>query len=401
MIKNFFLASLFIAISACGGSMSAATLPDSSPFSTATVATDYPVEVARLADTPTPTPTLALTDLPSPSPTVADLNPTPAVEVPSASAESASATSAENSDANTQSVSLADEPCVDKAAFSEDVTYPDGALVQMGETFLKTWKIRNEGTCPWIGYSLVYAGGEAMNAAMSTPLQEIMPGKYADISLQLQAPQRGGSHTGYFKFQNAAGQIFGVGASTQDLIWVQITVDYVAPAPTSQTTASQESSAQGSTTLISTSPTSSTQSGCEYTRNSEYENQLLSLINDARSQNGLASLSLDSRLSAAAMAHSIDMACNDLVSHTGSDGSTWYDRAKAQGFANSASARENIYVGNPAFGGDAQGAFTWWMNSQIHRENILNPKVSVIGIGYAFTSTSTYGGHYTLVLARP
>jgi uncharacterized protein YkwD len=94
------------------------------------------------------------------------------------------------------------------------------------------------------------------------------------------------------------------------------------------------------------------------------------------------------------------MACNDFISHNGSDGSTWYDRIKAQGYANYSSARENIYVGNPAFGGDAQGAFTWWMNSKIHHDNILYPTVTELGIAYVFNQNSTYAGYYTLDLAR-
>ena len=94
------------------------------------------------------------------------------------------------------------------------------------------------------------------------------------------------------------------------------------------------------------------------------------------------------------------MACNGFVDHNGSDGSTWYQRVAAQGYENSASARENIYVGDPAFGGTPQGAFDWWMNSQVHRDNILNPNVTEIGIGYVYLSGSPYGGYYTLVVAK-
>ena len=41
------------------------------------------------------------------------------------------------------------------------------------------------------------------------------------------------------------------------------------------------------------------------------------------------------------------------------------------------------------------------MNSQIHRDNILDPNVSQIGIAYVFNAASTYGGYYTLVFASP
>jgi uncharacterized protein YkwD len=114
----------------------------------------------------------------------------------------------------------------------------------------------------------------------------------------------------------------------------------------------------------------------------------------------LEPLSLNSSLSAAAFAHSQDMACQNFVSHTGSDGSNWRDRIAAQGYE-AATSSENIYAGSPEFGGTPQGAFTWWMNSQIHHDNILDPDRTEIGVGYAFLASSEYGGYYTLVFARP
>jgi uncharacterized protein YkwD len=407
---------MLLAVASCSGARQpAATASLTKAIDTTTVLqptatllpTDSPTSVPTQAPAPTnpPTPTTPVEAIPSPTPTVAP-SPTPTVSLPSPTPDSQSS--------NAQSSSAAVQSCIDKASFSEDVTIPDGTLVKIGEKFTKTWKIRNEGTCDWNGYSLIYAGGEAMNSPMNVTLQEIKPGEFADISVQLQAPERGGGHTGYWEFQNTAGQTFGVGAGADGLLWAQINVDYPTPEPvsqttTSQTTTSQDSTSQSSnTTLVSTSqtatsqtaPSNTTASGCVYTGSNDYENQIVALVNDARVQNGLAPLTLDNKLSAAALVHSIDMACNDLVSHSGSDGSSWYDRVKAQGFANYTTTRENIYVGNPAFGGDAQGAFTWWMNSKIHHDNILFPTATSIGVGYAFTSNSSYGGYYTLELAR-
>jgi uncharacterized protein YkwD len=103
---------------------------------------------------------------------------------------------------------------------------------------------------------------------------------------------------------------------------------------------------------------------------------------------------------AAAQGHSLDMACNNFASHTGSDNSSWYDRVGAQGYAYSY-ASENIYYGDPAYTGGAAGAVDWWMHSTVHKDNILDPKVSQIGIGYAYDSKSDYGGYYTLDFASP
>jgi uncharacterized protein YkwD len=302
---------------------------------------------------------------------------------------------------------LPTEDCIDKAAFSDDVTIPDGMVIKMGESFTKTWRVRNAGTCSWTGYELVYAGGEAMNGAMSNPMPEIKPDEYGNVSVELTAPQRGGGLTGYWLFKNNTGNTFGVGAEGDGLLWVQINVAYPLPSGATPvaggtmpvTTGSSPISAAPSSASDSTTQTS--QASCGYTRNVDYESQILGLINSFRAQNGLGALALDSQLNAAALEHSLDMACNAIISHTGTDGTNWYDRVRKQGFANYNSARENIYVGNPAFGGDAQGAFTWWLNSEIHRKTLMNPDAKLIGIAYIYSDASAYGGNYTTVFARP
>src|SRR6478609_8802676 len=37
----------------------------------------------------------------------------------------------------------------DSAEFMDDVTIPDGTIVKTGETFIKTWRFKNIGTCTW------------------------------------------------------------------------------------------------------------------------------------------------------------------------------------------------------------------------------------------------------------
>jgi uncharacterized protein YkwD len=280
-------------------------------------------------------------------------------------------------------------------------------VIKMGESFTKTWRIRNEGTCNWSGYELVYAGGEAMNGAMSNPMPEIKPDTYGNVSVELTAPQRGGGATGYWLFKNTAGETFGVGAEGDGLLWVQINVTYPLPSSATPVAAGTTPVTAGAAPVSATpssasdSTTQTSQAGCGYTRNVDYESQILDLVNNFRAQNGLGALALDSQLNAAALEHSLDMACNAIISHTGTDGTTWYDRVRKQGFANYNSARENIYVGNPAFGGDAQGAFTWWLNSEIHRKTLMNPDAKLIGVAYIYSDASAYGGNYTTVLARP
>jgi uncharacterized protein YkwD len=121
---------------------------------------------------------------------------------------------------------------------------------------------------------------------------------------------------------------------------------------------------------------------------------LLALINEAREDAGLPALVHDARLRTSARGHSVDMACNNFVSHTGSDGSSSYIRITAKGYYPSWWG-ENIYKG---WNTSAQQAMNWWMNSTPHRTNILNPNYVHIGIGHAVVGSQNA---YTLNFGRP
>ena len=344
--------------------------------------------------TPIPTPT-DIPDNPSPT-TLPAAQPTPTVETPAAPIVETPAAVAPATGLPTpvQPPSTSPTPaaaptqlaCTQKVAFEADVTIPDGTSLQAGQAFQKIWRVRNLGDCAWdASYSLIFAYGEQMSSPLSIPLPPTAPQQTADIAVDLVAPQRGGTSTGNWQFSDPNGQTFGVGAD-QGYLWAQIVVQY-----------DQASPGGGGPGVA---PTQSP-ADCGVQPDTSYDETVLSLINDARAQAGLGSLTMDSQLSAAALLHSTDMACQDYVGHTGSDGSTWYDRAQAEGYTNYTSARENIYVGAPEFGGDPNGAFTWWMNSQVHRDNILYETVTQVGIAYVYLPGSTYGGYYSVVFARP
>ena len=390
--------SLLILLTACGNRTTPTqkvvnpTTSTSAPSATLTLLpepTHTTTPSSATSPTTEPTTTQAPTEVPPPTATPteepAQVQPIPTPTEPGSSTADAGSVTSDNPP---------DNSCTNKAAFFDDVTIPDDTVFRQSETFIKTWRVRNEGTCTWNGYKLVSAGGEAMNAMPSIDLESVIPGAITDISVDMQAPKRGGSHTSFWQFATDSGETFGVGAGADGLLWVRIKVDY-----SNQDQTSTNPGRSLSTT--SSSSTSSTTAGCTNETNPGYVSTILDLVNGARSRAGLKTLVLEDRLSAAAQQHSLDMACNDFISHTGSDGSLWYQRVADQGYANSNSARENIYVGNPAFGGDAQGAFDWWMNSQIHRDNILNSGVTQIGIAYVYVTGSSYGGYYTLIVARP
>jgi uncharacterized protein YkwD len=165
-----------------------------------------------------------------------------------------------------------------------------------------------------------------------------------------------------------------------------VPTDTLTPTPTSTPT----------NTPIPPSPTSAI---CSANTDSSFEFQLVDLINQQRINAGLSTLAWQDQLASAARGHSLDMACNNIFSHTGSDGSSPFDRILAQGYSYSY-AGETIYGGNGSYN-SPQAAIDTWMNSQGHRDIILTGTYTSIGIGYEFNPSSDYGGYFTAVFASP
>jgi len=110
---------------------------------------------------------------------------------------------------NALPVATATQDC-DKGDFVTDVTIPDGTVLDPGESFTKTWRIKNTGTCSWTpSYAIVFASGDAMDGPASQALTgNVNPGQTMDISVSLKAPDTNGSYQGYWKLRNGAGVLF-------------------------------------------------------------------------------------------------------------------------------------------------------------------------------------------------
>ncbi len=97
----------------------------------------------------------------------------------------------------------------DLAEFVSDVTYPDGVDVNANEEIIKTWRVKNIGSCSWDStYKLVFIRGEQMSGpspadAITSP---VSPNSNADLSLHLKAPAINGIHWGVWQFYNGAGK---------------------------------------------------------------------------------------------------------------------------------------------------------------------------------------------------
>lgn len=99
-------------------------------------------------------------------------------------------------------------PC-DSAAFVSE-TIPDGTNFTPTAAFIKTWRVRNVGTCTWNGsYAIVFDHGVKLGAPDAVPFPgSVAPGQEVDLSLSMAAPAAEGSYESYWKFRNSSGIIF-------------------------------------------------------------------------------------------------------------------------------------------------------------------------------------------------
>lgn len=156
------------------------------------------------------------------------------------------------------------------------------------------------------------------------------------------------------------------------------------------------------TSAAATRPAGGTASAatCSFDENAQFITQLQTLINDERTTAGLPALTVNTQLSTAAKDHAVDMLCNDYLSHIGLDGSTPEDRVREAGFTASL-VLENLYALHPAYGGNPQSAFDWWMSDAESKADLLNANTTVVGIAYVTSDDSLLGGYFVVLSARP
>jgi uncharacterized protein YkwD len=122
------------------------------------------------------------------------------------------------------------------------------------------------------------------------------------------------------------------------------------------------------------------------------EAQLVAEINRVRAENGLPPYRHSVELSAAARAHSCDLAAHGLISHESSDGRSVQDRlAGAEPPWEWPS--ESIAAGTD----DPLLVVAMWMDEPPdgwHRRNILDADQREVGVGYCFAAEDASGNHH-------
>ena len=89
-----------------------------------------------------------------------------------------------------------------------------------GQDFLKTWRVKNSGACPWgAGYVLAYAGYSDQMSGQFVALNDVVqPGEEVEVSVQFKAPEDAGEYLSAWTMKNPQGVTF------PEIIFVKIIV---------------------------------------------------------------------------------------------------------------------------------------------------------------------------------
>lgn len=107
----------------------------------------------------------------------------------------------------------------------------------------------------------------------------------------------------------------------------------------------------------------------------DWAQEVLDLTNEVRAAHGLAPLRLDETANEAAYEHAWDMDLRDFFDHVNPDGEHPVDRLARHGI-------ERTWVGENLARGHAtpEDVVAAWMDSPVHRENLLYPWWTHVGI---------------------
>ncbi len=90
-----------------------------------------------------------------------------------------------------------------------DVNVPDNTQMQLGQQFVKTWRVKNNGSCSWgAGYKLVFSYGSQMSGVPQPFTGVVGPGQEVELSVNFKAPTQAGTYFSAWQLSNAGGNPF-------------------------------------------------------------------------------------------------------------------------------------------------------------------------------------------------
>lgn len=123
----------------------------------------------------------------------------------------------------------------------------------------------------------------------------------------------------------------------------------------------------------------------------KWKYEVLSLVNQERVRNGLGLLTWGDTCADAAETRAQELV--QLYSHMRPDGQPWSTACDNPDQNALSIEGENLVVGNSAV--SPETAVAAWMNSEKHRENILNPDYTKLSVGFHFDVNTKYRTYWS------
>jgi hypothetical protein len=178
-------------LAACAPATPAQPTPDVNAIRTSaayTVVAEFTLTAAVFTATLQPTDT-PVPEIPTQTPEVLTLDPTLALGTPGEE-------------------ELCDNSSNDPSTV--DVTIPDDTVMTPGQEFVKTWRIKNIGPCPWgQGYKVIFSSGEKMSGVAQPLTTVVQTGQEVEVSVSFKAPAKLGSYSSTWTMASPTGYSFG------------------------------------------------------------------------------------------------------------------------------------------------------------------------------------------------
>jgi predicted carbohydrate-binding protein with CBM5 and CBM33 domain len=119
-----------------------------------------------------------------------------------------------------------------------------------GQSFTKTWRVQNNGSCAWApGFKFSLVSGEGMGGQTLTLSQPVAAGATTELSVPMTVPAgKTGTIRGDWKMSDAAGAFFG------EQVYVQIVVGGAAPTSSTPAGPTATTGATGATATATEEP---------------------------------------------------------------------------------------------------------------------------------------------------
>jgi len=103
-----------------------------------------------------------------------------------------------------------------KAAFVADVSVPDNTQFEKGESFTKTWRMKNSGAADWPDETVfVFAGDTQLGDVTEVEVGAVTSGETVDITVEMAAPDEDGTYKSTWVLRVGGKNVDGGGAYVQ------------------------------------------------------------------------------------------------------------------------------------------------------------------------------------------